>query len=286
MKCPICSIEMPEKMKLKPNIYECQSCKLKASLAMVKSGNSLENQNESERQKALYNLRMRNYKIIIKNLMNIMTDRDKLSGLEVGCAYGWFLEACCEYSKIDCVGLEPQKEYFESIAAVPGRIKIINGFFPQDIQNKNEKFDFIVFNDVFEHIPDVDEIIKYCYASLNKNGILILNLPLSTGVFYKVSELVYKIFNNKKYLARLWQFEYVSPHLYYFTKKNLIALCQKNNFKLTKYHKIDVLAKGSVKSRVALGDTKINNFVVFLFETLLPILKFLPEDCGCFYFQK
>jgi hypothetical protein len=113
--CPICdNKELSLKMKLKADVLQCPSCKLNTAIITAKPGNTLENQNESERRKALYSLRMLNYEIIIKNLISIFNDYNKITGMEVGCAHGWFLEACNNYSKIDCMGIEPQKEYIST----------------------------------------------------------------------------------------------------------------------------------------------------------------------------
>lgn len=164
-------------------------------------------------------------------------------------------------------------------------LKIINGYFPNDLP-KNQKYDFIIFNDVFEHIPNVEMIVKNCYDSLNSNGIVIINLPLNTGFIYWLSYLMYRIFGTEKYLNRLYQFDYVSPHLYYFNKRNLTTLLRKNNFTLLKYHRVSTLVKGSVASRINMLNTKMNRLSVFLIESLLPLTNILPEDCGCFYYKK
>jgi hypothetical protein len=129
-------------------------------------------------------------------------------------------------------------------------------------------------------------IVKNCYDSLNSNGIVIINLPLNTGFIYWLSYLMYRIFGTEKYLNRLYQFDYVSPHLYYFNKRNLTTLLRKNNFTLLKYHRVSTLVKGSVASRINMLNTKMNRLSVFLIESLLPLTNILPEDCGCFYYKK
>ena len=286
-KCIVCDDEMHIKIKLKANIFQCPSCGLQIADIRSRTGAILHNQDEAERERALYGLRMSNYDIIIRNLPTLL-HQNSISGLEVGCAHGWFLEAVEKsHSNIDCTGIEPQKEYYCIAKSKFGKdAKLINGFFPQDIPKGAEKFDFIIFNDVFEHIPNTDEVLNACYAQLTQNGILILNLPLAQGFIYKMSNFLYRAIRKKQYLERLWQLDYVSPHLYYFNKGNLARLLRKKGLELVKYHRVDVFSKGSINSRIKLGGGGISKFSIFCINILLPLFKYFPEDCGCFYFQK
>lgn len=280
-QCPVCGNDMKKAMQLKFGIYECKKCKLLESDVSNRAGAALENVDESARAHALKDLRMFNFNFIINNLLTTHP-KAYLEGLEVGCAHGWFVEACRPHKSISIMGIEPQKEYMEYLSPDED---VLHGFFPEDLP-ADKSFDFIIFNDVFEHLPDVSSILTACYDFLNRDGLLILNIPLSSGFIFKMSKLLSRFLGSKKFLNRLWQFDYVTPHMYYFNKRNLTRLCEKTGFKLANYHRLDVLRKGSVRSRADLGNTKMNSLSLLFAEALLPLLKYAPEDCGCFYFRK
>jgi len=99
--------------------------------------------------------------------------------LEVGCGHGWFLEAAED--EFSMLGIEPDEKIYEEISKRGLNVRC--GYFP-DALKQNEKFDGIVFNDVFEHMPDMRKNLHACRENLrHKKGFLILNLPSSYGVF-------------------------------------------------------------------------------------------------------
>ena len=49
----------------------------------------------------------------------------------------------------------------------------------------NGPFDAIIFNDVFEHLPDPIDAIVAVERLLADDGILVLNLPSSDGLFFR-----------------------------------------------------------------------------------------------------
>jgi len=60
--------------------------------------------------------------------------------------------------------------------------QVINGIRHEDALNlsfKNESFDVIISNDVFEHVPDIKKTIKEAYRVLRKNGFLIISIPFT-----------------------------------------------------------------------------------------------------------
>ena len=70
----------------------------------------------------------------------------------------------------------------------------------------NGPFDAIIFNDVFEHLPDPIDAIVAVERLLADDGILVLNLPSSDGLFFRVSTLLNRLGWRGPY-ERLWQRE-------------------------------------------------------------------------------
>ena len=150
MKCPNCSNKMKLNAQLKFNVYKCPVCELYTSEAEFNY--SFEsNVQLGKRELGIENLRKDNFKLIIENLKNVAeSDMHNFQGLEIGSGNGWWLETC-KKNNITCIGIEPERVY-ESFHK-KSELDIIYDFYPSD-QIKDLKFDFIIFNDVFEHISD------------------------------------------------------------------------------------------------------------------------------------
>jgi SAM-dependent methyltransferase len=231
---------------------------------------------------ALRELRINNYKEIFKHLKDHLKPDSR--GLEVGCAYGLFLEMCRD-NNVTCMGIEPEPDLAER-ARQSGH-NVITGFFPDDLKGQADNVDFIIFNDVFEHIPDIGKAIESCYKLLAHNGVLIINLPLSSGFFYKAGTILYKL-GRKQPMERLWQLEFHSPHFHYFNKNNLTRLLHKNGFKLDQFHNLTTITKDTIKYRIEMDrkQTWAKKSTIGILKMLFPLINTLPKDIGCFYFKK
>jgi 2-polyprenyl-3-methyl-5-hydroxy-6-metoxy-1,4-benzoquinol methylase len=150
--------------------------------------------------------------------------------LEVGCAPGWFMDAARQRG-YDVTGLEPDRELYER--AKSANTKIINGYFPGDLPS-DARFDAIVFNDVFEHIPNPSEAMNSVAQRLNPGGALVINIPNSEGVFYNTALMLDRV-GIQGPLRRMWQVGYPSPHLSYFNPAALVGLA--NKYELAEVHR-------------------------------------------------
>lgn len=280
--CLICANNSPSlRFKLKYDIYHCKKCGLQFCIDASFSNNFKSDLNEDFREKALKQLRKQNFQLVISSLKRHLNINP--SGLEVGSGHGWFLEDCKE-NGIKCEGIEPEtrfNDYYQSKG-----LKVINGFYPHDIP-KSRKFDFIGYNDVLEHIPAVNQIIEYNNIHLNDNGLLVISIPVQEGLVYRFATIAY-YFGVKSLMNRMWQFNFHSPHLYYFTKKNLIPLLSTNGFQLIEICKLKTINISEISNRIK--QDKNVGFIQY-FATLLgviivyPFLHFFP-DSVCFVFKK
>lgn len=271
--CPVC------KSALSAGYYswhlQCKSCGYeKADLQPTINLHSAHQLlDENAREAGLRDLRISNFKKLLTSIKSLKPSRGRL--LDVGCAHGWFLETV--KNDFEVLGVEPDKNVFEATAR--RELPVRMGYFP-DALDENEKFDVIVFNDVIEHIPDIERILNSCHQHLNMDGLLVLNLPNSDGIFYRLSKILCRL-GYPGFFERMWQKGLPSPHLHYFNLANLIGLLNNNGF--------DVRIKGSLSTISLTGlYTRISYtgnlgivarvFVYMSVALCLPILKILPSD--------
>ena len=233
---------------------------------------------------SLETLRKENYRCIINKIKDKYAANNKsLRGFDVGCARGWFMdEAKKQNIKMD--GIEPEKNFFNE-AKLYGE-NVINGLFPQDF-NLDAKYDFIIFNDVFEHLPDLNAALKKCNELLKPDGLLIINCPDSRGVFFKIARAL-KSLKIYSYWRRLWQMDFYSPHLWYFNEKNLTIMAEQYNFKYDLGFKLKTLTFTGLKDRVMCSSKNfISGYITYLMLLFAsPFLKILPGDIMCVIFKK
>ena len=283
--CPVCGKPLTQIYKLRFNVFRCNSCALLHSDAEFE--HSFESDLESSsRDIGLKKLRLANFDIIIKELKNLKTSKNtRLEGLEIGCGNGWWLETC-RANDIECTGIEPEHIY-EHYHQANG-LNVIYGFYPAVSPKKAGGYDFIIFNDVFEHIPDINGLVESLRKDLSDDGILIINLPMSTGFFYRMATFQHKFGFNSN-LARMWQFNFHSPHMNYFNEQNMKLLLDKHSFDCLSVLKLNTLDFSSIKERI-LADKGVNKAKAALMTTSLTLLKPVilhsEPDIKVFFFRK
>ncbi len=84
-----------------------------------------------------------------------------------------------------------------------------------------------MFNDVFEHLPKPAAAFRQAAELLTPEGLLVLNLPSSGGVLYRIAKAL-DVFGISSPLERMWQKGLSSPHLSLFNPDNLRAMAEKS----------------------------------------------------------
>jgi 2-polyprenyl-3-methyl-5-hydroxy-6-metoxy-1,4-benzoquinol methylase len=280
--CPICNNTKTKlKYQLKFNVHQCSNCGFQFCPEATFNKSLISDLNEETREKALINLRKENFQHIIRSIKK--HSKTQSHGLEVGPGYGWFLEVCKDHD-IGCEGIEPETRFNEGYKKKG--LEVTNGFFPQDLQEQ-KRYDFIAYNDVMEHLPDLQGIMKSNYNMLHPNGLLVVNLPQQDGIIYFISKIAYRM-GVKSILDRMWQFNFHSPHLSYFTKRTLVALAKKNGFDPIESFPLKTINLSEISDRIEQDNqqgylmrlaTKIGVFFLF------PFLQMFP-DTRCFVFKK
>lgn len=237
---------------------------------------------EAEREAGLKALRLENFRTIVAwARRHLNAARPRL--LDVGSAHGWFLETARE--QFDVLGVEPDA-VVGARAAARG-LPVRAGYFP-DVLQEGERFDAIVFNDVIEHIPDIQSALAACHARLNDGGILILNLPSSRGFFYRLSKLIARL-GWRGPFERLWQKDLPSPHVHYFNPRNLQQLVAGQGFVLAEAAELPALrARGLLERLRCAGNVPALSLYLQYAAIMaaIPVLRMFPSDIIVGIFKK
>ena len=278
-KCIICNNEYKLfKTDFINRIYYCSNCNFFEAEILDKAAKKI---NYNKLLNSVSYLRIINFQKILNKIEKYF--KFKPYGLEVGCSTGIFMQLAQE-RKFEMIGIEPMHSSFD--IAKRKKLIVVNEYFSKDFFY-DKKFDFIIFNDVFEHLPKINEIIDKCKELLKDNGLLIINLPVSEGILYKVAK-IFNFFWISTFFKRLWQFDTESPHLYYFNSKNLRTLLSRNNFSfIFQIHQKTFVIKGlfeRINSSVKIGAVSLIIFILLIL--FIPIMAILPKDTNCLIFRK
>lgn len=264
-------------------LYKCPSCKFVASTLSPYEDKLKDSGYSAEDHSAAFDtLRRDNAHICL----DLLQSQGVTSGsmLEVGCAQGTFLEIAANRG-FQGLGLEPNNGLFQ-IASKRG-LNLVSGFFPDDLP-QTQQFDCVVFNDVFEHIPDTRAVMQNCHSILSDGGILMLNIPMSSGVFYQLGLILHKI-GWKPPLERLWQVGSMSPHLYYFNRENLTDLAEQCGLRVVAYRRLKTVTLNGLWKRLRVASNFDFLSSVFIWTgtlIIMPLLNLFPADAAVLVFEK
>ncbi len=136
--------------------------------------------------------------------------------LDIGSAAGYFV-AYMKYKNWDSYGIEISDEPVKFSVETLKQIVFKEDFLKWDIEQKN-KFQLITLWASIEHLHHPKETLRKIYSHLEPNGRVIISTC------------------RYGFLARLrgikWRFLNVPEHLYYYSKKNLVSLCEELGYKV------------------------------------------------------
>lgn len=281
--CPVCSTSLTP--HLVSWVFKCPSCGFQRSTLAVDTegiGAGVAAVDETVRREGLDALRKANFETILDRLAEQALAGKRL--LEVGSAHGWFLREALARG-YDARGIEPDGVVVSRLAPELAA-RTSTGFFPQDLP-QGYRFDVIVFNDVFEHLPDVDAVLEDCRARMSPGGTLVLNLPYASGVFYRTSELMARVGRQGPF-ERMWQRRFPSPHLSYFEPRTLARLCAKHGFIEKQQRPLKTLRVRGLWARLSCDQTLSRRAAAVTWAAsvmVAPFLSLMPADVGVQFFK-
>lgn len=101
------------------------------------------------------------------------------SALDVGCAGGGFGTTLRRLLGVDAriVGVEAVPESAAHAREGRGFDEVIDGYFPEALAGRDERYDLLSFNDVLEHIVDPWETLRECRNWLTSQGHVLATIP-------------------------------------------------------------------------------------------------------------
>jgi SAM-dependent methyltransferase len=237
---------MPLRVMVMPWSARCPACgSWQSSLRpKIESSELQESIDSGARIAGFKELRLANNARILDEIATLMP----LAGnrlLDVGSAHGWFvLEAARRGMRAE--GIEPEDAMVRHARAQGAEVR--HGYFPAAV-DANEVVDVITFNDVLEHIPDVESTIAACAGSLRPGGVLSINIPSARGLAYRVAVGLARLGVPGPF-RRLWQFGLPSPHVHYFTPGALAQLLERGGFAVSRTMPLPSIQRKGLWARV------------------------------------
>ena len=263
-KCIICDNQF---QKLNEYVYKCNQCKFLMSNLKPGFGREIEGISE---------VRKNNFKRIIKKIKSLESEDIKI--LEIGSGNGFFIEEC-NIAEIDITGSEADEDQLALLKKKYNKIIQLSLPFDVSVNDLNNTFDYIIFNDVFEHLESLELVLSQLKSILNDGGKIVLNLPSSDGLIFKISNLLRKI-GITNFYDRLWQKGLSSPHLSYFNSDNLKKFVCKNGYE--QIYASSLITVSRNKNFERLNSTIKNKFICHFLSFFLFLFyyfqKILPKD--------
>lgn len=275
--CPAC--RKPLRTGLHSWHRVCPACSYEGSALQVDIDVHGEREvlDETLREEGLSDLRQSNFRLLTTELASTVNarDTDRPSLLDVGCGHGWFLEATA--GKFISQGIEPDARIADM--ATSRGLPVRKGFFP-DVLEDGERFDVISFNDVMEHIPDVDAAFAACARHLSPGGRVVINSPARTGILYRISKLMNRLGLSSSF-ERMWQKGFPSPHVHYFDDDSIRAIGKHAGLELERITTLPSVSTRGLYARIRY-DRSVPGWKAALIASALsvanPILSRLSAD--------
>ena len=155
------------------------------------------------------------FKKSVKTLRKLTDHQDNLRLLELGSAYGFFLDEAQSY--FQCTGIEVSEEAAK-FSQDRGH-EVIHGVLDANTASHLGKFDIVTMFDVIEHLPDPVQTLNYINEILNPNGLIMV----TTG---DVDSILSKIMRQK------WRLMAPPQHTFFFSKRTLGSIFENMNYSI------------------------------------------------------
>lgn len=146
--------------------------------------------------------------------------------LDFGCGNGQFMGMVSPYCE-DAYGIDVCEDVLEVARRKYPNIKVMVLDEEEGIPFTNNYFDTVCVIDVLEHILDTETTLEEIYRVLKPNG----KLLIATNELTRIKHILIALCYQDNY------FYPTSPHIRYFTKRNLSDLLHRKGFQILHYKK-------------------------------------------------
>lgn len=263
-------------------VSRCARCRyLRSSLPDKINRVSTNLKVETEIEDSLLDLRSFDTFEELARLTNSTGVRGK-SILDIGPGSGNFLARCTD-AGMETFGVEPDEILANALKT--RKFDVLQGYYP--LKRFDRKFDFITLNDVLEHCPSITEVLEGCRSDLKDDGILLITIPNSAGVLYRIASQLSHVGWSEPF-RRLWQTEFASPHVHYFNSSNFVSVMESSGWRELASFDYPAFTKRKLWERISAGqDRTLYNLSLYCMVRLaLPALSVLPKDFSAHFFSK
>jgi len=163
--------------------------------------------------------------------------------IEIGCGRGEYLAIMQQFG-VEAYGLEQSAESVTQ--CVKNRLKVSKGFVQDSTDRLNDgPFDAFFILNFLEHLPEPNSILRGIYNNLTRDGIGLVEVPNFDMILQK------KLFS-----------EFISDHLFYFTRETLNTTLRINGFEIIDCNAVwhDYIISAVVKKREQLDISHFYNY--------------------------
>jgi len=253
-------------------VLRCHECDLLYSGQKSGFGNPIQGMN---------NIAMLNYDTVAKALESVIS----INGakiLDVGSAEGGFTELMI-HKGANSLGLEPDTDAAKEALAKKIPFQLISF---ENFVGEENTYDAIVFNDVFEHMQDPTLVLDKSCKLLNSDGLILINAPMSSGFIFRVVKFAARFGIESPY-RRIWGKGLSSPHIYFYSEKNLKILLSKYDFDLVCKGRLIALSTEGMYQRVRSTYGPLSAMIISIFASLFVFISNLfPPDVMFLLFKK
>jgi len=194
--------------------------------------------------------------------------RDARSALDVGCGPGGFGSTLRSVLGPDArlVAVEAVASQAAAARERHGYDEVVEGYFPEALGGRDERFDLICFNDVLEHVIDPWSLLRATREWVAPGGHVLASIPN-----IQFAPIVWRLARGR------WDYVDIGTldrtHLRFFTRATMIEMFEQNGYRVLSCKGSNAIddvwrsqpgARGLVKRALLpfLGDSRYIHFVV------------------------
>lgn len=233
MKCILCNVPLAKYLfKNGYWIYRCPVCHLGETDLKKDYGTFVKDfysrgYYEGDPTRSAYISYSDDKPLIVKNMHKFLSfiPKKQRNGklLDVGCAFGYFVELAMQHG-YDAYGFDASAFAAKEASKLVGSTRISEGTI-QTVSYPKQSFDVITMFDVFEHLQDPLGDMKRLSQFLKKDGVILI----ATGDTRSIAAKMFK---------RRWTFFIPPQHIFFFHRKNVTALLRKAGLKPVAWHRV------------------------------------------------